>query len=184
MNQDDMRLDRTYSRQVEWPCNYTAADLEDSEILQSSLKVLHWAMIIRRGRRLARAQIVSDIVLRELRRTRIRRSRLQTSPSTSLGDLGASLHTSRGRKRKLRLRAPARVRHTPDHAAEVLPVPLPILLQIPIAPQSLLKRLCSRGVDPRRPKGPNRGDNSSNRLPYTSRSGRPGFLYQTGGVNS
>jgi hypothetical protein len=38
----------------------------------------------------------------------------------------------------------AGVRHTPDHAAEESPVPLPIPPQTSIAPQSRLKRLCSR----------------------------------------
>jgi hypothetical protein len=33
-------------------------------------------------------------------------------------------------------------------------------------------------------KGANRADNCSNQLVHTSRSGRPGFVYQTGGVNS
>jgi hypothetical protein len=36
--------------------------------------------------------------------------------------------------------------------------------QMSTAPQSRLKRRCSRGADSRRPKGPNRADNGSNRL--------------------
>src|SRR5688572_33384131 len=59
---------------------------------------------------------------------------------------------------------------------------MPTPSQTFIAPPSRLKRLCSRGADSRRSKGPNRGYNGSNRLLYTSRSGRAGFLYQTGGL--
>jgi hypothetical protein len=59
-------------------------------------------------------------------------------------------------------------RHTPDHTAEESLIPLEIPPLISIALQSRLKRLCSRGADSRRPKGPNRADNGSNRLLYAS----------------
>src|SRR5215207_6716115 len=48
------------------------------------------------------------------------------------------------------------------------------------APEGHLECSCSRGADSRRPKGPNRADNGSKWLLYTSRSGRAAFLYQTG----
>jgi hypothetical protein len=51
-------------------------------------------------------------------------------------------------------------------------------------PERRLECSCSRGADSRRPKGPNRADNGSNRLLYASRSGRAGFLYKAGGLNS
>src|ERR671911_1286338 len=42
------------------------------------------------------------------------------------------------------LQALARVRHTPEHAAEELPVPMPIPHQISTAPQSCFTHLCSQ----------------------------------------
>jgi hypothetical protein len=94
----------------------------------------------------------------------------------------SELHTTQGRKGKVMIFEPSQAsRHTPDHAAKESPVPLPIPPQISTAPESRPKRLCSRGAGSRRPKGPNRGDNGSNWLLYTSRSGGPGFFfYQTG----
>jgi hypothetical protein len=95
------------------------------------------------------------------------------------------MHTSRDRKRKVRLFVPSRAFDTPLTRPLKNPlITLPIPPRLSIAPQSRLRRLCSRGADSRRPKGPNAQDDGSKWLLYTSGSGRPGFLYQTGGVNS
>jgi hypothetical protein len=94
--------------------------------------------------------------------------------------------TDRGvRERKERISKGVAVpRPTPEHAAEQSPVPLPIPPQISTAPQSRLECPCSRGADTRRPKGPNRRDNGSNRLLRTSRSGGPYLSKRPRGLSS
>src|SRR5215217_5475537 len=97
----------------------------------------------------------------------------------------SKLHTRQGRKSKVRISEPSRGSDTPLTMA----LKSPRFLCRPSAtlsraPERRLECSCSRGADSRRPKGPNRADIGSNRLLYTSRSGRPGFLYQSGGVNS
>jgi hypothetical protein len=137
----------------------------------------------------------------ELRRTRIRRSSQNPIYANfvelregevrrilafhELRRCRSELHTSEGRKRKVSIFEPPRAFYTPLS----MPLKNPRFLCRPSAtlsraPERRLECSCSRGTDSRRPKGPNRGDNGSNQLLYTSRSGRAGFLYQTGGVNS
>src|SRR5215203_2084773 len=96
-------------------------------------------------------------------------------------ELWSELHTIRGRKRKLRIFEPSRGLDTPLTRSLKNPRFLcrPRVTILPSL-QSRLKRLCGRGADSRRPKGPSIRDNGSNRLLYTSRSARAGFLYQTG----
>src|SRR5215217_4855827 len=76
-----------------------------------------------------------------------------------------ALHTTRGRKRKLRIFEPSQGFDTPLTRSLKNPRFLcrPRVTILPSL-QSRLKRLCSRGADSRRPKGPNRADNGSNRL--------------------
>ena len=120
----------------------------------------------------------------EVRRMKVRRTG-ENSPFTSFGDVGVSSTPVGGRKRKLRIFEPSQAFNTPL----TMPLKNPRFLCRPSAtlsraPERRLKGLCSRGADSRRPRGPNRQDDGSNRLLYTPRSGRAGFLYQTGGVNS
>src|SRR5215211_1305271 len=97
----------------------------------------------------------------------------------------SELHRSRGPKKKVRVFETSLGRDTPLTMALNNPlIPLPIPPQISTAPQSRLQCPCSRVAGSRRPKGPNRGDNGSNRLLYTSRSGRPNLFYQSGYLNS
>jgi hypothetical protein len=72
----------------------------------------------------------------------------------------SELHTIRGRKRKLRIFEPSRGLDTPLTSSLKNPRFLcrPRVTILPSL-QSRLKRLCSRGADSRRPKGPNRADN-------------------------
>src|SRR5215203_693126 len=85
----------------------------------------------------------------------------------------SELHTSRGRKSKVRIFEPSQAFDAPLTRSlknpRFLCRPSATLSR---APERHLECSCSRGADSRRPKGPNRGDNCSNRLLYTSSSER------------
>src|SRR5215203_1327111 len=94
----------------------------------------------------------------------------------------SELHTTRDRKRKLRIFEPPQGIDT--RLTRSLKNPRFLCrpsATLSRAPERHFECSCSRGADSRRPKGPNPGDDGSNRLLYTSRSGRPDLFCQTRG---
>jgi hypothetical protein len=97
----------------------------------------------------------------------------------------SELHTSRGRKRKVRIFEPCRGFDTP------LSMPLKnarfLCRTRPRHPQLLkaaLNVFVAEGQTLDDPRDLTEQTTAQTAFSYTSRSGRAGFLYQTGGVNS
>jgi hypothetical protein len=97
---------------------------------------------------------------------------------------GRAAHHSGPKEEASDIRTLARARHTPDHAAEEWPVPLPIPPQISIALQAALKVVVADEQTLDDPRDLTEQTTAQTAFSNTPRSGRAGFLYQTGGVNS